>query len=268
MHALSIESAIEQPSCSCQRFIGSSDRRHISLCVRFVNPDRPRGVSRRSNLGDLLEIQSGSTSGRSNLGDLLGDWLGAPSRRAVVGVAVRQLGPPSLRCCARRRHPPACNERCNQWQSEAISGNQRQSPCMARDSALGYQWQSTAIKSNQRQSEAIPLHGARLGSRVSVAINGHQEQSALIRRSSALIMHLRGDLACLSLPAGGFCKQQARHHHHCQLLMREAIRCHQGPSAADEGGHGNQRSSASTPAASASSLRYLVSHRSRCCRWL
>ena len=166
--------------------------------------------------------------------------------------------------------------------------------------------QSVAISSNQRQSEAIPLHGARLGSRVSVAINGHQEQSArirrssaLIRRSSALIMHLRGDLACLSLPAGGFCKQQARHHHHCQLLMREAIRCHQGPSAADEGGHlhGNQRSSAHTPAtsasslirsalllirrssalirrssahtpaASASSLRYLVSHRSRCCRW-
>ena len=134
-----------------------------------------------------------------------------------------------------------------------------------------------AISDNQRQSEAISLHGVRLGSRVSVAINGHQEQSArirrssaLIRRSSALIMHLRGDLACLSLPAGGFCKQQARHHHHCQLLMREAIRCHQGPSAAGEGGHlhGNQRSSASTPAASASSLRYLVSHRSRCCRWL
>jgi hypothetical protein len=63
----------------------------------------------------------------------------------------------------------------------------------------------------------------------SVAINGHPEQSALIRRSSALIMHLRGDLACLSLPAGGFCKQQARHHHHCQLQ--------------DEGGH--QKSSGS-----------------------
>ena len=203
MHALSIESAIEQPSCSCQRFIGSSDRRHISLCVRFVNPDRPRGVSRRSNLGDLL-----------------GDWLGAPSRRAVVGVAVRQLGPPSLRCCARRRHPPACNEGGNQWQSVTISGNQRQSPCMARDSALGYQRQSTAIKSNQRASEDQE-QSARI-----------RRSSALIRRSSALIMHLRGDLACLSLPAGGFCKQQARHHHHCQLLMREAIRCHQDPSGA------------------------------------
>ena len=224
MRALSIESAIEQPPCSCQRFIGSSGvrrrghRRHSSLC--FVNPDRPRGVSRRSNLGDLLEIQSGSTSGRSNLGDLLGDWFGAPSRRAVVGVAVRQLGPPSLRCCARRRHPPACNEGGNQWQSVTISGNQRQSPCMARDSALGYQRQSTAIKSNQRASEDQE-QSARI-----------RRSSALIRRSSALIMHLRGDLACLSLPAGGFCKQQARHHHHCQLLMREAIRCHQDPSGA------------------------------------
>ena len=41
-------------------------------------------------------------------------------------------------------------------------------------------------------------------------------------------MHLRGDLACLPLPnMGGFCKQQARHHHHCQLLMREVIKGHQ-----------------------------------------
>ena len=148
MRALSIESAIEQPSCSAQRFIGSSDvrrrghRRHSSLC--FVHPDRPRGVSRRSNLGDLL-----------------GDWLGAPSRRAVVGVAVRQLGPPSLRCCARRRHPPACNEGGNQWQSEAISGNQRQSPCMERDSALGIsgnQRPSRAISGNQWPSRAISAH--------------------------------------------------------------------------------------------------------------
>ena len=82
MRALSIK----QSSCSGQRFIrgnqrsseairghqrssevirghqrssevirsSSNLRRHSSLCFRFVNPDRPRRVARRYNLGDLI----------------------------------------------------------------------------------------------------------------------------------------------------------------------------------------------------------------------
>ena len=52
MRALSIK----QSSCSGQLFIRSSSnlRRHSSLCFRFVNPDRPRRVARRYNLGDLI----------------------------------------------------------------------------------------------------------------------------------------------------------------------------------------------------------------------
>ena len=193
MHALSIESAIEQPSCSCQRFIGSSDRRHISHCVRFVHPVRSRGVSGRSNLGDLLR---------------------APSHSAVVGVAVRQLARPSLRCCARRRHPPACNEGGNQRQSETIRGNQRQSPCMARDSAFGYQWQSTAIKSNQWQSTATQSNQR--------SSEGHQHSSCTCVVTWRACHCLRGASA------------SSRHViiTTVSYRMREAIRCHQDPSGA------------------------------------
>ena len=183
-----------------QRFIRSSSnlRRHSSLCFRFVNPDRPRRVARGYNLGDLI-----------------GDRLGAPSRRAVVGVAVRQPGPPSLRCCARRRHPPA-------WRATRVSG------------ISGNQRSSRAIRAHQKVISAHHAPAWRLGvlaiayygrllqaagtssSPLSVADEGgHQGSSGAIRGHQLLMREV------ISMAISGHQRAhlQQAHHRYCATCL-------------------------------------------------